>query len=51
MKSGEINSLFKNLSKTIKNPKNVISGGINAISQINAIKKFQEFANLLFLLF
>ena len=30
----------------INNPKNVISGGINAISQINAIKKFQEFAKL-----
>ncbi len=29
-----------------KNPKNVISGGINAISQINAIKRFQEFSKL-----
>ena len=38
---------FLSLSNTrINNPKNVISGGINAISQINAIKKFQEFAKL-----
>jgi len=38
---------FLSLSNTnINNPKNVISGGINAISQINAIKKFQEFAEL-----
>ena len=38
---------FLSLSNTnINNPKNVISGGINAISQINAIKKFQEFSKL-----
>ncbi len=38
---------FLSLSnKNTKNPKNVISGGINAISQINAIKKFQEFSKL-----
>tara|TARA_B100000700_G_scaffold29960_1_gene28815 strand:+ start:1350 stop:2501 length:1152 start_codon:yes stop_codon:yes gene_type:complete len=38
---------FLSLSNTnINNPKNVISGGINAISQINAIKKFQKFAKL-----
>ena len=35
---------FLSLSNTnINNPVNVISGGINAISQINAIKKFQEY--------
>ena len=35
---------FLSLSNTnINNPKNVISGGINAISQISAIKKFQNF--------
>ena len=34
---------FLSLSNTnINNPDNVISGGINAISQIKAIKKFQE---------
>ena len=45
---GELNEVtFLSLSNTnINNPKNVISGGINAISQINAIKKFQEFAKL-----
>ena len=38
---------FLSLSNTnINNPKNVISGGVNAISQINAIKKFQEFSGL-----
>ena len=38
---------FLSFSNTNKNnPKNVISGGINAMSQINAIKKFQEFKNL-----
>ncbi len=38
---------FLSLSNTnINNPKNVISGGINAISQIRAIKKFQEFSKL-----
>ena len=38
---------FLSLSNTnINNPKNVISGGINAISQINAIKKFQKFSKL-----
>ena len=38
---------FLSLSNTnINNPGNVISGGINAISQIKAIKKFQEFNNL-----
>ncbi len=38
---------FLSLSNTnINNPKNVISGGINAISQINAIKRFQEFSKL-----
>tara|TARA_B100001540_G_scaffold300287_1_gene305613 strand:- start:534 stop:1685 length:1152 start_codon:yes stop_codon:yes gene_type:complete len=38
---------FLSLSNTdINNPKNVISGGINAVSQINAIKKFQKFAKL-----
>jgi len=44
----ELNEItFLSLSNTnINNPKNVISGGINAISQINAIKKFQEFAKL-----
>ena len=44
----ELNEVtFLSLSNTnINNPKNVISGGINAISQINAIKKFQEFAKL-----
>ena len=45
---GELNEvMFLSLSNTnINNPKNVISGGINAISQMNAIKKFQEFAKL-----
>ncbi len=39
--------IFLSLSNTnINNPKNVISGGINAISQMNAIKKFQKFAKL-----
>ena len=44
----ELNEVtFLSLSNTnINNPKNVISGGINAISQIKAIKKFQEFAKL-----
>ena len=44
----ELNDVtFLSLSNTnINNPKNVISGGINAISQISAIKKFQKFANL-----
>ncbi len=38
---------FLSLSNTnINNPKNVISGGINAISQISAIKKFQKFSGL-----
>ena len=38
---------FLSLSNTnTNNPNNVINGGINAISQINAIKKFQEFNNL-----
>ena len=38
---------FLSLSNTnINNPKNVISGGINAISQINAIKKFQKFSEI-----
>jgi len=38
---------FLSLSNTnINNPKNVISGGINAISQINAIKKFQDFSKI-----
>ena len=38
---------FLSLSNTnINNPNNVISGGINAVSQLNAIKKFQEFSNL-----
>jgi len=38
---------FLSLSNTnINNPKNVISGGINAISQIKAIKKFQELSKL-----
>jgi len=45
---GELSEVtFLSLSNTnINNPKNVISGGINAISQISAIKKFQEFAKL-----
>ena len=35
---------FLSFSNTnINNPSNVISGGINAISQIKAIKKFQEY--------
>ncbi len=44
----ELNEVtFLSLSNTnINNPKNVISGGINAVSQINAIKKFQKFAKL-----
>ena len=44
----ELNEVtFLSLSNTnINNPKNVISGGINAISQINAIKKFQKIAKL-----
>ena len=44
----ELNEVtFLSLSNTnINNPRNVISGGINAISQINAIKKFQKFAKL-----
>ena len=33
-------------NKTIKNPKNVISVGINAYSQLRAIIKFQELNNL-----
>ncbi len=38
---------FLSLSNTnVNNPKNVISGGINAVSQINAIKKFQELSKL-----
>ena len=38
---------FLSLSNTnINNPENVISGGINAISQINAIKKFQKISKL-----
>ena len=38
---------FLSLSnKNTNNSKNIISGGINAISQINAIKKFQEFSKL-----
>ncbi len=38
---------FLSFSNTnINNPKNVISGGINAISQIKAIKRFQKFNNL-----
>ena len=37
------NIIFLSLTnKIINNPKNVISAGINAISQINAIIKFQE---------
>ena len=45
---GELNELtFLSLSNTnANNPKNVISGGINAISQIKAIKKFQEYNNI-----
>ncbi len=44
----ELNEVtFLSLSNTnINNPKNVINGGINAVSQINAIKKFQKFAKL-----
>ena len=44
----ELNEVtFLSLSNiNINNPKNVISGGINSVSQINAIKKFQEFAKL-----
>ena len=44
----ELNEVtFLSLSNTnINNPKNVISGGINAISQINAIKKFQKISKL-----
>ena len=40
----ELNEVtFLSLSNIdLNNPKNVISGGINAISQIRAIKKFQE---------
>ena len=35
---------FLSLSNTnLNNPDNVISGGINAVSQIKAIKKFQEY--------
>tara|TARA_Y100001970_G_scaffold154675_1_gene189566 strand:+ start:1192 stop:2343 length:1152 start_codon:yes stop_codon:yes gene_type:complete len=38
---------FLSLSNTNRNnPNNVINGGINAISQINAIKKFQDLNNL-----
>jgi len=38
---------FLSLSNiNFNNPKNVISGGINAISQMNAIKKFQESNNI-----
>ena len=33
-------------NKVIKNPKNVIAAGINAISQIQTISKFQKFSNL-----
>ena len=33
-------------NKIIKNPKNVISAGINAVSQINTISKFQKISNL-----
>ena len=33
-------------NKVYNNPKNVISAGVNAISQINTIKKFQELTNL-----
>ena len=48
------NMTFLSLTnKTIKNPKNVISVGINADSQLKAIKKFQkinEMKNTIFLL-
>ena len=38
---------FLSLSNTnTNNPNNIINGGINATSQIKAIKKFQEFKNL-----
>ena len=38
---------FLSLSNTnTNNPSNVINGGINAISQLKAIKKFQKFNNL-----
>ena len=33
-------------NKLIDNPKNVISAGVNAISQIQTIKKFNEKSNL-----
>ena len=44
----ELNEItFLSLSNTnINNPTNVINGGINATSQINAIKKFQELKSL-----
>ena len=44
----ELNEItFLSLSNTnINNPINVINGGINATSQINAIKKFQELKSL-----
>ena len=44
----ELNEVtFLSLSNTnINNPENVISGGINAISQISAIKKFQKISKL-----
>ena len=36
-------NIFLSLTnKIIKNPKNIISAGINAESQLNTIKKFQE---------
>ena len=33
-------------NKVYKNPKNVISAGVNAVSQLNTIKKFQKINNL-----
>ncbi len=44
----EINEItFLSLTnKVYNNPRNVISAGVNAISQINTIKKFQKLNNL-----
>jgi len=45
---GELNEVFfiSFTNKILNNPNNVIAAGINAVSQIKAISKFQELSNL-----
>ena len=44
-------AIFLSLTnKTIGNPKNIISAGINASSQIDTIKKFQKMNKINYLL-